>query len=115
MCNFHELNRKSKIHIIDYKKSLHSEAVLKLFSAIYPDWTYAKLHKMDYDENAFRHVCTKLLTVNDNVAGQVNIFMLSEKNKIANLGYHVHPDYRKYGFAYQLCMSGIENCKKISR
>ena len=88
------------------------EDIYKLFSIIYPDWTIEDVKKMEYDEKNQGNVCTKIAIIDDNIVGQSNVFRLPNNPTIANLGYHVHPDYRRQGIGFKLSTKVIKISKK---
>jgi len=98
--------------IIDYSKKEMSKGVIELFSSIYPNWTMEELNRIDYDENHQLHVTTKVAIINDQIVGQANIFRLLNNPTIANLGYHVHPDYRRRGIGIKLSTKAMKIAKK---
>jgi RimJ/RimL family protein N-acetyltransferase len=99
--------------IADYKKSTMSEGIRQLFLDIYPDDpTIAE--KMEYDENRERHLCTKVAIRDGRIVGQANIFRFKGWPDIANLGYHIHPGYRKQGIGEDLSKASIDIAKTKS-
>jgi RimJ/RimL family protein N-acetyltransferase len=98
--------------IVDYSKKEMSERVIELFSTIYPNWTMEELNRITYDEDHQLHVTTKIAIINDQIVGQANIFRLLNNPTVANLGYHVHPDYRRRGIGIKLSTKAMKIAKK---
>jgi RimJ/RimL family protein N-acetyltransferase len=98
--------------IVDYSKKKMGKEIIKLFSTIYPDWTIREVRRMEYDENQKINVCTKVAIIDDKVVEQANVFVLLNNPTIANLGYHVHPDYRRRGIGHKLSIKIMKIAKK---
>ena len=98
--------------IIDYSKKKMSDSIIELFSTIYPNWDKLEVEKIAYDENNNLHIITKVAKIGNIYVGQANLFKLSNNPAIANLGYHVHPDYRRRGIGLKLSLKIIEKAKK---
>jgi RimJ/RimL family protein N-acetyltransferase len=98
--------------IIDFSKNKLGEDILKLFSIIYPDWTIEDVKRMEYEESNQGNICTKIAIIDDNIVGQANVFRLPNNPTIANLGYHIHPDYRRQGIGLKLSKKVMKIAKK---
>jgi RimJ/RimL family protein N-acetyltransferase len=98
--------------IVDYSKNKMGKDIIKLFSAIYPDLPIEEVQRMEYDENQKSNVCTKVAIIDDKVVGQANVFRLPNNPTIANLGYHVHPSYRRRGIGHKLSIKTMKIAKK---
>ena len=69
--------------------------------------------KMSYNEKTRKdHISTKIAMKNNEIIGQSNIFTLDKNRSIANLGYHVHPDFRNQGIGENLSRGVISEAKK---
>ncbi len=99
-----------KFKIKRYTKE-SQKGIIKLFSKIYPSWKEKDLKKMVYDTKKKDHIATKLAFANNKLIGQSNIFEISKEHKIGNLGYHVHPEFRKEGIGYNLASEVIKESK----
>jgi len=99
------------VEILDYSFVDCGKLILSLFENIYPDWTKDEKRKMCYDEEDDGHVSTKVAFMDGKIIGQSNVFKIRGFNNIANLGYHVHSDYREKGVAFALCGSAIGKAK----
>jgi len=101
----------SPLVIKDYSFQEMVSSVKELFLKIYPD-NPSIVKKMSYDEkNIKEHISTKVAFENNLLVGQANIFMLNQKKKIANLGYHIHPDFRRRGVGESLSKEVILEAK----
>ena len=98
--------------IVDYSKEEMGNDIIDLFSSIYPDWAMQDIERMAYDENQQLNVTTKVAIIDDKIVGQANIFRLLNKPTIANLGYHVHPDYERRGIAFNLSTKALKKARK---
>lgn len=98
--------------VINYKFKLHAKAVKNLFLAIYPE-EISISERMCYNEKTCKgHVSTKIAKLNNKIVGQANIFLLKDSKDIANLGYHVHPDFQGKGIGKMLSQEAIKDAKK---
>jgi GNAT superfamily N-acetyltransferase len=97
--------------IKDYKQKEMCKVVRDLFLAIYPKKPELA-ERMCFDENMNRHIATKVAIINNKVVGQANVFLMKEGSEIANLGYHVHPDFHKKGIGKKLSEEIIKIAKK---
>ncbi len=87
-----------------------SSQIKELFSTIYPNNPeYSKL--MCFDEKTDKHISTKVAIINNKIVGQANIFLINDEN-IANLGYHIHPDYHRKGIGKKLSEEVIKIAKR---
>jgi len=98
--------------IAEYLKEKMGKDIIDLFSSIYPDWAIQDIKRMAYDENQQLHVTTKVAIIDDKIVGQANIFRLINNPTVANLGYHVHPDYRRRGIGVVLASAVIDKAKE---
>ena len=98
--------------IVDYSKKKMGADIIELFSTIYPNWSREDVMRMVYYENQQSDVCTKVAIIDDKIVGQANVFRLPNNSTIANLGYHVHPDYRRRGIGLKLSSKTIKIAKK---
>jgi len=99
------------ILITDYSQKIMSSVIIILFREIYPDWPIENVERMAYDENRECHVSTKVAICDNKIVGQANVFRLSNDPTIANLGFHVHADYRQRGIATKLATTTMEKAK----
>jgi len=100
-----------KIMIKNYSFKTMGSLILDLFLKIYPK-NYPLAKKMAYDEEKIKnHISTKVALDNQKIIGQANIFILDEKQKIANLGYHINPDFRRRGIGEALAQAAISEAK----
>lgn len=102
------------ILIVDYSQKIMSSIIIELFSEIYPDWPIETVERMAYDENQELHVSTRVALCDEKMIGQANVFRLSHDPLIANLGFHVHPDYRRRGVGTRLSNSVMDKAKESS-
>jgi len=98
------------MNIQDYKRDEMSKEIRNLFLTIYPNRPDIA-DKMCFDENMDRSVSTKVAIVDGRVIGQANIFLFKNNSEIANLGYHIHPDFHKMGIGSKLSQQAIEDAK----
>lgn len=105
---FKELICKFKIR--DYTIE-DSKNIIKLFKIIYPNWSNEELSRVTYDPKNERHISTKIMTLNNEIVGQINAFKLRDK-EFANIGYHVHPKYQRRGIAKELLKKIKKDLKK---
>lgn len=89
--------------------------VINFFLKVYPDWTRSDAMRMAYNETAPRIVSTKLAIKDRKIVGQVNIILFKASKTVANLGYHVHPNYHRQGIGKALCKEAIKDAlhKKV--
>lgn len=99
------------MRIEDYKQKEMSNQIKDLFLAIYPEKPEIA-ERMCFDENIDRHISTKVAIVDNKIVGQVNIFLMKDNSEIANLGYHVHPNYHKRGIGKAISEEAIKIAKK---
>ncbi|UCB44562.1 MAG: GNAT family N-acetyltransferase, partial [Spirochaetota bacterium] len=99
------------ILITNYLQKTMSDEIIQLFKEIYPDRSIEDAKRMAYEENRELHVSTQVAIVDGKMVGQANVFRLANEPRIANLGYHVHPDYRQRGIAAKLSSVAIEYAK----
>jgi GNAT superfamily N-acetyltransferase len=85
--------------IVEYDKDRWSDGVRRLFAAIYPDWSQAQCQRMAYDADNPLHVLTLLAVRSGLPLGQINVFRVGKSAELGNVGYHVHPDWRRKGVA----------------
>jgi RimJ/RimL family protein N-acetyltransferase len=100
------------IHITDYSKQTMSGRIIHLFKEIYPDWSSEEVKKMVYDENKELHVSTQVAVCNEKIVGHANVFRLTNDSKIANLGFHVHADYRRKRIGTRLATTVMDKAKE---
>ena len=98
--------------IVDYSKDTMGEDVYRLFLEIYPAWSLTDVQRVLYDEKSPLHVTTKVAIMEKRAVGQANVFLLQHKKSIANIGYHVHPHYRRQGIAQRLALEVIRAAKE---
>jgi RimJ/RimL family protein N-acetyltransferase len=98
--------------ITDYSKSTMCDDIIQLFKEIYPDSSMEDIKRAAYDENAPLHVSTKVAIINDKIVGQANVFHLQHNKTIANLGYHVHPEYQRQGIGQRLATEAMKDAKE---
>jgi GNAT superfamily N-acetyltransferase len=85
--------------IVKYTRKEWGTSVTELFARVYPDLPPVQSERMAYDENLPLHQLT-LLAVNDRIlVGQINVFRIYDGAALGNVGYHVHPDWRRKGIA----------------
>ncbi|HAQ62296.1 TPA: hypothetical protein DCR49_09935 [Candidatus Delongbacteria bacterium] len=99
--------------ISDYEQSKMSQGIRQLFLEIYPD-DPSLAEKMNFNENRVRHICTKVAMINGKIVGQANVFSFKGRPDIANLGYHIHPDYRNQGIGEKLSKATIDKVKNTA-
>lgn len=100
------------ILIKDYSQKIMRNEVVELIREIYPDWANANIQKLVYDENIELHVSTQVAICDKKIVGQANIFRLANDSSIANLCFHVHPDYRQLGLGTRLSTLAMDKAKK---
>ena len=86
--------------------------IIKLFKEIYPDSSMVDINRAAYDERSPLHVSTKVAVVNDKIVGQANVFCLQHNKNVANLGYHVHPDYQRQGIGQRLAIEVMKDANE---
>jgi RimJ/RimL family protein N-acetyltransferase len=98
--------------IQNYKFKLHSKKIKSLFSSIYPEELTIP-ERMSYNEKSCKsHVSTKIAFMGKKIIGQANIFLLKDKKDIANLGYHIHPDFQRKGIGKKLALEAMKEAKR---
>lgn len=85
------------MNAVEYNRELWGDKVRNLFKSIYPNWKPAQWERMVYDENLPLHKITLLAVTDNNLLGQVNVFIVANGADLANVGYHVHPQWHKRG------------------
>ena len=85
--------------IVEYDKKNWGNAVVKLFSDIYPDWEATQCDRIAYDESHPLHVLTLLAVKDDLPIGQINVFRVGKSAELVNVGYHVSPRWQRKGVA----------------
>ena len=100
------------ILITDYSQKSMGDGIIKLFREIYPDWPIEDVERMAYDENRELHVSTQVAICDDKILGQANVFRLPNDPRIANLGFHIHPDYRRKGIGTGLATTVMDKAKE---
>lgn len=98
------------MEIKDYNQETMSDKVKELFLKIYPDKPETA-QKMQNIKNAKRLVSVKVAIENDLIVGQANVLLFENNTDIANLGYHIHPEFRKRGIATKLSEEIIKDAK----
>jgi len=96
--------------IENYVQQKMSQGIRDLFLAIYPN-NPSIAERMDFDEHVKTHVCTKIAIIEKKIVGQANIFLMKNKTDMANLGYHVHPDFHKKGIGEKMSKVAIKCAK----
>ena len=100
------------MEIVDYSKDTMGDTIARLFREIYPGWTVEDVQRVLYNETSPLHVATKVAIIDDRAVGQANVFLLQNKRSIANIGYHVHPHYRRQGVARKLAIEVMGAAKE---
>ena len=100
------------MEIVDYSRDTMGEDVSRLFCEIYPGWSSEDIQRVLYDERSPLHVATKVAIMDTRFVGQANVFLLPQEKTIANIGYHVHPRYRRQGIAQRLAIEVIRAAKE---
>jgi RimJ/RimL family protein N-acetyltransferase len=100
------------MEIVDYSRDTMGEEISRLFLEIYPAWSLTNVQRVLYDEKSPLHVATKVAILDNRSVGQANVFLLQHKKSIANIGYHVHPRYRRQGIAQRLSLEVIRAAKE---
>jgi len=99
------------MRIKNYVQKQMSQEIRDLFLAIYPN-DPSKAEKMDFDEKKSKtHVCTKVAVIDNKIVGQANIFLMKDKTDMANLGYHVHPNFHKRSIGEKISKAVIKEAK----
>jgi len=93
--------------IVTYEQKSCGDAVTNLFSAIYPEWGAAQCMRMAYAETHPSHALTLLAMEGGLLVGQINIFKVGKSAQLANIGYHVHPDWHRKGVASLLLNAAL--------
>jgi len=93
--------------VVTYDKKSYGDAVAKLFSAIYPEWDTAQCMRMAYAETHPAHELTLLAMEGGLLVGQINVFKVGKSAQLANIGYHVHPDWHRKGVASLLLNAAL--------
>jgi RimJ/RimL family protein N-acetyltransferase len=93
------------IRIIEYTNDC-KEAVRALFLDIYPDRPDVA-DRMGYDVETDRHVTTKLARVGEKIVGQAGVFYLKDLPRVAGIGWHVHPKFRRRGIGSLLAKTAL--------
>jgi RimJ/RimL family protein N-acetyltransferase len=109
-CEFvaNDMNMK----ISDYRKETMCNDIINLFKEIYPDSSMEDIKRAAYDEKSPLHVSTKVAVINDKIVGQANAFYFQHNKTIANLGYHVHPEYQRQGIGQRLATEVMKDAKE---
>lgn len=81
-----------------------------LFEAIYPD-DPTKITRLCHNGESPYHVCTKVAYIWDNIVWQANVFYADEQHVLANLWYHVHPNFQQQGIGYALAQAVLSEAK----
>lgn len=97
------------ISIVDYDDEMKTQ-VKDLFCTIYPEQPDIA-DRMCYGKDLPEHIATKVAFDADLLVGQANIFLKKTLDEIANLGFHVHPDWRRRGLAKAMSIKAIKDAK----
>jgi RimJ/RimL family protein N-acetyltransferase len=97
------------ISIVDYDDEMKTQ-VKDLFCTIYPEQPDIA-DRMCYDKDLPEHIATKVAFDAELLVGQANIFLKKTLDEIANLGFHVHPDWRRRGLAKAMSIKAIKDAK----
>jgi RimJ/RimL family protein N-acetyltransferase len=96
------------MRFVVYRQNDHETAVIELFRDIYPGWTMDECATMAYDETLPPHHLTLLASTDESLAGQLNVFRVAPKAELGNIGFHVHPRWRRIGVAASLLYTAWE-------
>jgi predicted acetyltransferase len=87
------------IQVHEYIQAEWTDQVESLFAEIYPQWDPRQCSRMAYPETLPLHVLTLLAVTNNSLIGQLNVFRVGQDTELSNIGYHVHPEWRRHGIA----------------
>ena len=97
------------ISIVDYDNEMKTQ-MKGLFCIIYPEQPDIA-DRMCYDKDLPEHITTKVAFDGDLLIGQANIFLKKSLDEIANLGFHVHPAWRRRGLTKAMSIKAIKDAK----
>ena len=99
--------------LTDYKHAIDAKNTIILFKKIYPDCNDSQLSRIAYDENHVLHYRTKLLYLDNQLIGQVNVFRICLQSDWLNIGYHLDPNFHRKGIGHKMVLESICDIKSV--